>query len=87
MGNGTWDYTSASDGAPIELESGLGAYEVTVIGIDLSGNNRTDATSNEYTLTGGASITAATPTAFCTSDGFVALGQIRILETGNGDFW
>ncbi|WP_425391337.1 LamG-like jellyroll fold domain-containing protein [Ekhidna sp.] len=85
-GDGTWSYTSADDGTPIELQSGLGDYEVTVIGIDASGNNRTDVTSDEYELTGGITITPANPGAVCISDGFTALGTITMTESGNGDF-
>ncbi|MEP2398576.1 T9SS type A sorting domain-containing protein [Ekhidna sp.] len=85
-GDGTWSYTSASDGGPITLTQGLGFYEVTVIGIDNSGNNRTDVSSSEYEVTGGASITAATPATLCESDGFQTLGQIIIDEGGDGDF-
>ncbi|WP_370090427.1 T9SS type A sorting domain-containing protein [Ekhidna sp.] len=89
-GDGTWSYTSAADthvDGPITVGSqGFTTYEVTVIGIDSRGNNRTDVTSNEYTLTGGANVTAPTLGPICTSDGFQPLGQIIIDEQSNGDF-
>ncbi|MEQ9467852.1 MAG: T9SS type A sorting domain-containing protein [Ekhidna sp.] len=85
-GNGTWSFNNTGSAPAGFTLSALGDYEVTAIAVDPFGNTSTDVTNDELTLEGGANITAATPAAICTSDGFVALGQIRIQETQNNDF-
>ncbi|WP_462249973.1 T9SS type A sorting domain-containing protein [Ekhidna sp.] len=81
-GDGTW---TLADNSITGLSLGAG-QEVTAICVDLSGNTETDVTSGELTINGGADITNATLTGLCIADGYQPLGDIRILETGNGDF-
>ncbi len=81
-GDGTW---TLPDNSIVGIPLGAG-QEVTAICVDSNGNTETDVTSAELTINGGADITPASLTGICVSDGFQALGDIRILETGNGDF-
>ncbi len=82
-GLGSWTLTNSNN--PFTLTE-LTGYDVTTLGIDVSGNNQAVVVNNGYTLDGGAIITPAAPGTLCVSDGFATLGQISIAETATGDF-
>ncbi|WP_436516185.1 T9SS type A sorting domain-containing protein [Ekhidna sp. To15] len=89
-GDGTWSFSNTGSAPGGFTLGALGNYEVTVIGVDPFGNTSTDITNNELTINGGATINptndGGSPLTMCTSDGYQPLGQIQIVETGNGDF-